>query len=348
MYQYGAPPSEIPGSTTPVRAAPTGLTSLSVGTAEHMCGTTAAHVAVCWGRNWYGEIGAGTTSNGSVPKSPGTGPWAELSVSRTSSCGVTVQSVGYCWGSNQRGEIGNAIRGIKQAAATPIAIDGNFAYSHVAAGWLHACALTTTGQAYCWGDNTSGQLGIGVADSVAHRTPTRVQTSLRFAQLSVSGRYACGIAIDHSAYCWGENVMGALGDGATVNRPAPTRVMSRIKFTAIVTSSGFAGGRNVKIPTLVQGGAAHTCALAESGASDCWGWNGARQIGDGTLDDRMLPVAVSGGQTFNEIGVGGAETCGTSKNAVWCWGGNEFGQVGNGSTANVNVPTLVGAPFNQP
>jgi O-6-methylguanine DNA methyltransferase len=70
-------------------------------------------------------------------------------------------------------------------------------------------------------------------------------------------------------------------------------------------------GTNVAPPnTGLQGSVGHTCALTESGAPYCWGWNGDGQLGDGTTVDRLAPVAVKGGLTLTMIGAGGQQGSG--------------------------------------
>jgi alpha-tubulin suppressor-like RCC1 family protein len=103
----------------------------------------------------------------------------------------------------------------------------------------------------------------------------------------------------------------------------------------------------VSPPVGGQANAAHTCAITESGAPYCWGWNGDAQLGDGTRTDRRVPVAVLGNPVLTSIGAGGTSTCGMNGNAIWCWGSNGSGQLGNGGTNRSLVPVAVGSPFQQ-
>jgi len=80
--------------------------------------------------------------------------------------------------------------------------------------------------------------------------------------------------------CWGGNVEGQLGDGTIVGRRSPVDVMG--------LSSGV---------TSVDAGSSHTCALTTACGARCWGDNSLRQIRDGTLTDRRLPVEVLGYST---------------------------------------------------
>ncbi|OYW83945.1 hypothetical protein B7Z17_04860, partial [Candidatus Saccharibacteria bacterium 32-49-10] len=97
----------------------------------------------------------------------------------------------------------------------------------IAAGANHTCAIASDNQAYCWGDNSVGQLGNNsTTDSL---TPVAVSTSgvlsgKTILSLSAGGDHTCAIASDNQAYCWGSNSSGQIGDNAIANRLVPTAV----------------------------------------------------------------------------------------------------------------------------
>ena len=352
FQEYGTPSTVLPGSASPKQVPVPKLRSLALGVGTHFCGIDFDAAAVCWGRGTFGQLGRGDAGNvGNVAGDvEGDVEWRELSLGRLISCGVSTDDVGSCWGFNQRGEIGVDTMPIGVAAVEPRkVVDGDVKFVSVVAGWLHACGIATTGQAFCWGDNTVGQLGNGTADTLARRIPTLVAGGHTFVQLALSAKHSCGITSDSTAYCWGNNQFGQLGDGTTSNRTSPTRVAGTEKFRAIVAGSGFAGQSGAVAPTpRTPGGVAHTCALTTTGAAFCWGWNGNGQLGDGSVTNRSAPAAVSGGLTFDVIGAAGSYTCGMRGNAVWCWGSNSAGQLGNGSTIPEPLPRRVLAPFDVP
>jgi alpha-tubulin suppressor-like RCC1 family protein len=216
----------------------------------------------------------------------------------------------------------------------PVAVTGSLSLRMIAAGGFdvgQTCALTNAGDAYCWGNNERGQLGLGTSDVAAHAAPAPVSGGLTFTVLTAGlGRHTCALTATGAAYCWGENSFGALGDGSSTDRPVPTPVSGEVDF-AQVMAGGFIG---------------HTCGLTGSGAAHCWGDNEVGQVGDGSTTDRLEPVAVAGGHAFTRLDAGFRHTCGrASTGTVYCWGSNGAGQLGNDSNSPSAVPAkVVGQP----
>src|SRR5207249_561648 len=94
------------------------------------------------------------------------------------------------------------------------------------------------------------------------------------------------------AYCWGKNDLGPLGDGTTIDRRTPVRVVGDLSFAA------------------VSAGQDHTCGVTTTGAAYCWGYNGDSQLGDETTTTRLSPVPVAGDITFATISVSSFHSCG--------------------------------------
>lgn len=201
--------------------------------------------AYCWGTNVYGQLGTGgvwrepaycsTSSRGRDGERCSTVPvpvagglkFAKISAGMLTTCGVTTSGALYCWGDNQSGVLG--IGGSYPTDGTynaysPVQVAPGTTFSDVAVGNSHACALTTSGDAMCWGANSDGRLGIGAFDGNVHRTPEPVTGGLRFTTIRVGLEHSCALTAANVPYCWGANRAGQIGDGTTVDRPAPTRV----------------------------------------------------------------------------------------------------------------------------
>jgi alpha-tubulin suppressor-like RCC1 family protein len=260
-------------------------------------------------------------------------------------------------------------------AATSTAFAVHLSFGQVTVGQVHSCAITTAGYAYCWGNNSSGQLGNGSHDD--HHAPWPVRGRLKFRQISAGPHHTCGATLSDSAYCWGGNVNGILGDGTTNERQEPTLVNGGVQFYAVQTGAnhscgltefgevycwGVTFGENSVFvrytPTLVTGGPAfmriavghsHTCGWTIYGVGYCWGANGGGQLGDSTATGRTTPGLVAGGLNFIQISAGYGYTCGVSTtNVGYCWGFSADGALGDGTTSSSHLsptPTSGGLTF---
>lgn len=141
----------------------------------------------------------------------------------------------------------------------------------------------------------------------------------------------CALKQDGAVLCWGNNDFGQLGTGTSDAELTPVPV------------GGDMG--DITDGTALAVGGRHACALRASGVAVCWGQNAFGQLGDGTLEDRTSPVAVTGLPSgVVELAAGGYHTCArTDAGAVWCWG-NENGDIsGERRTSPVQVTGLTDA-----
>jgi alpha-tubulin suppressor-like RCC1 family protein len=149
----------------------------------------------------------------------------------------------------------------------------------------HTCAALSNGEARCWGDGTSGQLGNGVFNE-RHR-PVRVKNGAGSA--SLTGVASISSAIDHACArltngqvrCWGSGSEGRLGDATPGPHALPVIVRT-------VSGPGALSG-----VTGLTTGDTHTCVVLGSGGVRCWGLNDSGQDGDGSSGGhRPRPVVV--------------------------------------------------------
>lgn len=190
----------------------------------------------------------------------------------------------------------------------------------VAAGREHTCGLSTTGETYCWGNNTGGQLGDGT--TISRDAPARVLTAVRFVQLAAGNAFTCGIGANGSAYCWGDDSDGQLGVGGTFMQLRPALVGGSLTFVSLT------------------GGFVHSCGVTIDGEAYCWGSNARRQLGTTSVEKTNLPVRVGSSQKFRQISAGEFHTCAVSTDdRVYCWGWNSTGELGTGAPFGVIVAT---------
>src|SRR5436309_2831529 len=193
----------------------------------------------------------------------------------------------------------------------------------------HTCAVTTVGASYCWGFNSAGQLGDGTTDRKSRPVLVIVPAGVRFAAVSAGGDHTCGVTAGGTAYCWGCNNDGQLGDGTTASSATPVLVAAPVGVTFAQLS---AGGE-------------HTCGRTDAGAVYCWGQNGSGQLGDGTIPfNRTTPTAVAApqGVVFAHVSAGWNHTCAmTAAGAGYCWGSNVGGELGDGTFVTSPVPVQI-------
>lgn len=298
------------------------------------CGLTSAGATWCWGDNSSGQLGNGTTGAGNdsqnknVPGLVG-GDIALQSIVAGQShvCGVNAAGAAYCWGAYPSGQLGNASG---QDQTTPGRSAATLALKSLAiGGHVHTCGLTSAdGSAYCWGNNTFGQLGDGKKTNAAQREPVAVSGGQKFTSLVLGFNHTCGLVADGSAYCWGSNTAGQLGDGTTEERLAPVRAASALRFASLTAS------------------ASQTCGLTADGIAHCWGANGFGQLGNGNAGGQLTaPTAVAGGIKFATLSAGEEFACGVATDkTVYCWGSNRAGWLGDGTDAQRAAPTRVKKP----
>ena len=187
----------------------------------HACGLTASGAIYCWGGNASGELGVGSTTTQLVPTLvSGANQYSAVSAGNELTCALTTGGAAYCWGSDIYGAIGNGAKG--GAVTSPSPVGGGIVFSTIAAGAFHACGVSTAGATYCWGDNSSGQLGDGTTTD--RTAPTAVAGSLTFTGIGAGFSHTCGLTASGATYCWGSNASGQLGNGTLTSQLSPTAV----------------------------------------------------------------------------------------------------------------------------
>ena len=207
---------------------------------NHYCGIFSDGNLKCWGQNYYGQLGIGSTTshNTSQNVSLGTGRTAvAVSAGTSYTCAILDDGSLKCWGQNSYGQLGI---GSTTNYDTPQNVSlgtGRTAVS-VDAGDSHTCAILDDGSLKCWGQNSNGQLGIG--STTNHDTPQNVSLDTGRTAVSVSaGHYhTCAILDDGSLKCWGYNIFGQLGIGSTTGHNSTQNVSLGTGRTAVSVSTG--------------------------------------------------------------------------------------------------------------
>ena len=139
------------------------FTSLAAGDSD-VCGLTAAGTAWCWGVNQDGQLGNGTNDNSNVPVAVSGGlSFSSLGVGYAHNCGLVAGGAAWCWGDDLSYQLGdNQAAGM--SSNVPVAVSGGHSFTAIASGQDGSCGLKADGTAWCWGQNSNGELGKGDAD----------------------------------------------------------------------------------------------------------------------------------------------------------------------------------------
>jgi alpha-tubulin suppressor-like RCC1 family protein len=220
----------------------------------------------------------------------------------------------------------------------------------ISGGNGHSIMLCSNGSVYTMGSNGNGQLGTG-ATPASSIIPIRVLKGLQPVSMNDginlksirqvdagSGAHNIALACDSTAYIWGWNSQGQLGDNTAVTKNLPVRVFTGLQGDA----SGF-----LKKIIQVTAGNESSYALMSDGRVMSWGRNVDGELGDGTTAGKLTPVYVkinSTTQLTNVIQVEGGDATGAALRAdgtVWMWGFNANGQLGQNNTTSLSYATQV-------
>ena len=170
-------------------------------------------------------------------------------------------------------------------------------------GFAGPANLAADGTLWAWGDNTSGQLGIG--STVSSSTPTQVGTANDWVMVSAGADHSIGIRADGSLWGWGFNGSGRLGDGTATTHLSPVRSGTATDWT------------------FVAAGGSSNLGIRSDGSLWVWGFNGQGQLGDGTLIEKWVPTRIGADHTWVSGGVGAWHAVAlASDGSLWGWGIN--------------------------
>jgi alpha-tubulin suppressor-like RCC1 family protein len=232
----------------------------------------------------------------------------QVSVGTHHTCALTEAGTVRCWGDNDLGELGDGTVHVESFSNLPSQVVGLPAkVVSITAGDQHTCAITENHTAWCWGNNSNGQLGDGTTTD--RGKPVQVKGLTNVISISAGDVSTCAVvgatpsATSGAAKCWGNNYRGKLGDGTTTGRKLPTQV------------SGLTSG-----VTAISTGVGHTCAVTSAHTAKCWGDGTSGQLGSGAATISKVPVAVKNLTGVTTISAGSETSCATTTGAAWCWG----------------------------
>ncbi len=259
--------------------------------------------------------------------------WRSAAGGQWNTCAIREDGSLWCWGWNNVGQLGLG-PGVEQAE-TPRRVGLDTDWTEITAGEGHTCATRADESLWCWGWNTSGQLGL--LDNSGRDRPARVVGG-PWSAVRAGYRFTCGRATDGTLHCWGENRQGQLGQGMLGNRNYLSRVGTDSDWAHAATS-----------PPRFGGGGWHACgvrAAPDIGTLWCWGWNSNGQLGVGDTTDRLVATQVTTFTDWVAAAPGYWHTCALRSDGggrtLWCWGQGTAGRLGLRDTAARTSPVQVG------
>jgi alpha-tubulin suppressor-like RCC1 family protein len=234
----------------------------------------------------------------------------DLAAGGDTTCAIAGGTV-HCWGANDSKQLGSALADSESFSATAVEVPGTSNATALAVGARHACAVIGM-HVWCWGSNSSGQLGVQGATQSA--TPVQVPGITDATLVAAGGEHSCATT-SSGVTCWGSNSSAQLG-------------------TTPGSSSGPVTVPGVGVAQSLAAGFKHTCAVDANGVI-CWGAGTNGQLGSGSTPDMSAPVRANTSNGVTAITAGNFHTCALSS-SLECWGSDSAGQLGDGKSGTAN------------
>jgi alpha-tubulin suppressor-like RCC1 family protein len=300
---------------------------------SNMFGVRTNGTAWGWGRNLYGNLGDNTITSRSSPVSVvgGFTDWL-LVEGGSNTLGLRQNGTLWAWGRNSYGALGDNTIVSKRS---PVSVIGGFCdWCQISTGSKFSAAIRTNGTLWAWGQNSCGALGDNT--TVNKSSPVSVVGGFTdWCQLSAGMFSVSAVRQNGTAWAWGCNVYGSLGDNSTVSKSSPVSVVGGFTDWCQIVQSG----NNSNSLGL---------AVRQNGTAWAWGYNGSGQLGDNTTVSKSSPVSVVGGYTdwCQVTSSYGRSAAGIRQNGtLWAWGFNNCGQLGNNTITSRSSPVSVVGGF---
>ncbi|MEO5333847.1 MAG: chitobiase/beta-hexosaminidase C-terminal domain-containing protein [Magnetococcus sp. YQC-5] len=284
-----------------------------------------------WGRNGYGQLGDGTTTDRSNPiQIPGLTNIIAIATGTNHTLALKSDKTVWAWGNNDFGQLGNGITiniNTYTFSSSPVQVVGLTDVTAIAAGNIHSMAVKADKTVWAWGRNSNNQLGDGTTTD--RSSPVQVTGMTNAMAVAAGATHSLVLKTDNTLWAWGFNGNNELGDGTTTKRTSPVQVSGMTNVIAMTSRSSY------------------NLALKADKTVWAWGWNGFGNLGDGTTTKRSTPIQVPGMTNVTAIAAGEAHSLAVkSDNTLWAWGSNSNGQLGDKTTTDHSSPVQVSGATN--
>ncbi|XP_029003793.1 probable E3 ubiquitin-protein ligase HERC3 isoform X2 [Betta splendens] len=250
-----------------------------------------------------------------------------VSSGRAHCMAINEQGQVFAWGAGEGGQLG--LETTETFVRIPRLVKRlcDHQISQVMCGNQHCIALSRDGQLFTWGQNTSGQLGLGKGEpSKLFPHPLKSLAGIPLAQITAGGDHSFALSLSGAVFGWGKNRAGQLGLNDKQDRAVPCH----IKFL-----------RSQKV-VYISCGDEHTAALTKDGGLFTFGDGSWGQLGHGSTNNELLPRRVLElmGTEVSQIACGRHHTLAfvPSSGIAYAFGCNSHGQLGTGMLQDAKNP----------
>lgn len=345
---------------------------------NHVCAIDTDRLLSCWGDNAIGQLGVLFDSvdeqRSATPIAldvPSHERWVAVAAGGNASCAIDIDGALLCWGDHAQLPLGP-----DKGSVAPTIVDppSPGRWQTVTLGDRHGCAVFRPddtsaelgGDLYCWGDNSTGQVGVASSSSPARVELAAIAGFSDWIEVGAGDEATCARRQGGTVFCFGSgNVAGTDAIGEAVAQPgtffrisvgAQHACGSNESGQVFCWGSGIAIGNEVAtnralrvdekfLPgdrtwSAIAAGRATTCALATTGEVRCFGDSAFGQAGRRTALDRD-GTTVMFDQPPTDLAAGDQHVCGVTATGWACWGNNRHGQLGRGVFGDQLVPVEI-------